>query len=1156
MLASSLQGGNPLRKDMPISPIDLLFLDITSRFSGIANNKLCYNDVVKFVRTFAANMPEFARKFSEITVKVKFDTKGQTLYTDKSTKPPNVFLRDKSVHQRISICGKRIDGSLEDIILIPFMYGCEWCITAGLSPEQLHALGEDASYVGCFFIKDGSPKYFLAHEKIAHNLITTCVYNGVLKTSLKTQDEKNNSIEMNVVKKRGSYRLLSTSFDPELGLEVLDVVKQIYVFLTRGNVLYHKDATQDMLDSVCEKSSFKAFVRDLVHFTALELERFIVLEVHELEPTPAQPEGAPSIHPVVLKPSAETIEKSLEALFANDDIRSSHTLGSPLCDLMHYPQLIVESIFPSIKSYEKKALFLTKMLTSYILTEHEIVMPSDRDNLGLKSYLIAAELMKRDLTMNGGERLKQSNKLYDPSLKTETGDSDAFETLEQTKLFKSLSDIMTFSTPMSTHSKCMGVREVNGSHTGFKCFAKTPSGAKIGLVTSMAVSCCVSRTNSKQAVMNLIQRVMQGKLRFSKGQKTISLNSMPFTTATHAEYTEIKRLLKTSPTLYDVAFVPEIYTTTTQEGEVQAKVVSYNILCDGGRLYRPLFVTSKLLSLQEKSNPLSLTKPDQSLREVVNAFVADKTLEELIALGFVEMVFAIELSYHIIAESIESLEHGLKQASAGLAPLAREEFTEINPVALCGTNASCAPLFNHNPAGRGIHETALASAALTPGGTNMSLVSESSSKLLLTTERACVSTLHNELYSRHYGNGVNVMMMIKITDTNIEDSLTVSSNFAKTVIIQASNTIEIEVEQGVKVGIPPTLTNANKAKYHAIHNDTNLPVINSELKVGDCLFALYRLDKVPGSVEGEEDVEVVNLSKFVERGKEGRISKFKVLEVGNKVVYRITISSYRPMEEGNKISSRCSQKGVVGGIVPNNQLPTVVGGVYDGLQPDITFSPMSLTSRATPEIVLEIHLGKHSLVTGQTVDATAFSMNPGKFGEVSEVLVQAGHDPSFYHTFRDKDGHVFQAYMGPCYIRVLEQTSYEKLKACSHIAHSVNKLTRQPARGGLTGGLQEGTMELDTFIAHSLSQTVQQLYCRQADRVLVKLCRACGHYNDKLGLQTPSAEALLLRSEEACARCGEKALVTTETSYGAVRAYYQMLTAGVRLALFPEQTAF
>ena len=330
-IRNSLKGGNPLRKDIVYQETDLLVLDIIKRFSQVASLIIGYNDVIRFVRKFASDMEVFSSKYgSSIFIKVKVHNNSteipvdrRTEYLDKSTNPPNVFLRNKNLHQRISICGRKMDGTIEDIILIPFLFGCEWCLTSGMSEEQLHFCGEDANYIGGFIVKDGSPKYFLAHEKISHNIV---MISEGLVASLKTQDDRNNSIELNIYKdkKLGTYLLRSTSFNDKVVIEVLDVIKQIYILITKHKELGNPPPH---MISMCDLTSFTTYIEDLIEFTAGSLKDAVRFDFDpELRKKDKEDENY--IH--IIRAQGNTMKDALGVLFATVQICRAHTQGSSL----------------------------------------------------------------------------------------------------------------------------------------------------------------------------------------------------------------------------------------------------------------------------------------------------------------------------------------------------------------------------------------------------------------------------------------------------------------------------------------------------------------------------------------------------------------------------------------------------------------------------------------------------------------------------------------------------------------------------------------------------------------------------------------------------------------------------------------------------------
>jgi DNA-directed RNA polymerase II subunit RPB2 len=213
-------------------------------------------------------------------------------------------------------------------------------------------------------------------------------------------------------------------------------------------------------------------------------------------------------------------------------------------------------------------------------------------------------------------------------------------------------------------------------------------------------------------------------------------------------------------------------------------------------------------------------------------------------------------------------------------------------------------------------------------------------------------------------------------------------------------------------------------------------------------------------------------------------------------VCKVRMRTFRQPVIGDKFSSRHGQKGTIGNIIPEADMPFTDNGV----RPDIIINPHAIPSRMTIAQLKETLLGKVLLELGMFGDGTSFSELTVDF--LTDQLLKLGYEQHGNELLYDGvtgAQHTSSIFMGPVFYQRLKHMVDDKLHSRSY-GPMVN-LTRQPAEGrSKDGGLRFGEMERDCMIAHGASRFTKDRIYDVSDKYVVYSCKKCGNiasYNDK-----------------------------------------------------------
>ena len=249
---------------------------------------------------------------------------------------------------------------------------------------------------------------------------------------------------------------------------------------------------------------------------------------------------------------------------------------------------------------------------------------------------------------------------------------------------------------------------------------------------------------------------------------------------------------------------------------------------------------------------------------------------------------------------------------------------------------------------------------------------------------------------------------------------------------------------------------------------------------------------------------------------------------------------------GDKCSSRHGQKGTMGNIIPECDMPFT----KDGIRPDIIINPHAIPSRMTIGQLKETLLGKVLLELGLFGDGTSFGNLDVKTiaSELQKVGYESYGNEVLYNglTGEQLESNIF---FGPVFYQRLKHMVNDKQHSRA-IGPMVN-LTRQPAEGrSRDGGFRIGEMERDVMLAHGMSRFCRERLYDASDKYSVHVCKRCGlvaSYNDGTQNRMFSKDDFTIHLCKTCNNMTDFARVEIPYSYKLMSQELQAINVVPRL---------
>ncbi len=288
---------------------------------------------------------------------------------------------------------------------------------------------------------------------------------------------------------------------------------------------------------------------------------------------------------------------------------------------------------------------------------------------------------------------------------------------------------------------------------------------------------------------------------------------------------------------------------------------------------------------------------------------------------------------------------------------------------------------------------------------------------------------------------------------------------------------------------------SNESKAHL--DKRGIVVVGTEVKEGDILVGKVTPrgqteptpeEKLLMAIFGEKTNEGKDASLRVPHGGAGIVldvkirkreekAKDNILPPGVNEIVTVYIVQKRKISEGDKMSGRHGNKGVISRILPECDMPFLP----DGTPVDIMLNPLGVPSRMNIGQILEVHLGMALSKLGYKIATPVFDGITNE--EIFELMDKAGMAKDGKTVLYDgRTGEPFdeRINVGVMYMIKLVHMVDDKLHARATGPYSL--VTQQPLGGkAQNGGQRFGEMEVWALEAYGAAHILQEIITVKSD---------------------------------------------------------------------------
>jgi len=801
-----------------------------------------------------------------------------------------------------------------------------------------------------------------------------------------------------------------------------------------------------------------------------------------------------------------------------DDASVATTQEAAMLWLQEYfedpEKLLDRLVYPNMRGGER-ASFLCLQWSKYLKCLHEQTY-SDRDHVRAKRldtagamlgtlfmhlfYQMLGSMKKSCVALLNKNKKLRPHRLVQPQHITDgikyalaTGNwkikSSAFagrvgvsQMLNRNTYISCISQLRRVDTGIDSTQKIIAPRLLYGNQWGYMCPSETPEGGPVGLVKQLALSAYITTQCAVAPIFAIVEpSLVKG------GRHIVFHNGAPV-----GRTDDLSTLVGTLQSARRSR-------TISSDACIAVEDDMIHIWTDSGRLSRPVFVVHE--------NGTLGCAPEQ----VSDLKAGRLRWDDLFSLGIVENISIYEEENALIALRPKDL-------------TSEHTHCELDPALILGTLASTIPYPDHNQSPRNVYQAAMGKQAMGVYASNYAKRFDTNGHIMHYPQKPLVTTrVAKALCGDDLPAGTQAIVAIMcFGGYNQEDSLLINKS-AVDRGFGRSTTFRTYSKSNASSRQAPASKFCKQDSYGGISKTLDIDGLTfpgTTVTKGDAIFCNVTPGKNhPHVVKNKKSNGVVDATILFQNANGGQTAKTRIRE-------------QRIPQMGDKFSSRHGQKGTIGMMYSQENLPFT----EEGIVPDIIVNPHAIPSRMTIGHVFECVASKLAALIGVRVDATAFSHKP--VDEICNMLKKAGYSEDgkevMYHPHTGKrlKGRVF---IGPTFYQRLKHMVEDKVHA--RAKGKIVGLTRQPVDGRANGGgLRWGEMERDCGVAHGASAVLHERMMISSDAYDAPLCKHCGL------IGTVVSNAL---GESYCTDCEKKDIESVQMPYAGKLLMQELMSMGI-----------